>query len=222
MEKEGIIIFGASEHARCVIDIIEQVDKYQIIGIVDLLKDKDSYYQDYKILGGIEDLPKIVKDYNVHKGIIAIGDDYLREKKTHKIRKLASDFFYITAIHPSAIIGKRVSIGCGTVIMAGAIINNDSTIGEHCYLSTKSSMGHDSIIGDFSSLGPGVTTGGRTTIGVCSAVGIGANILNGRSIGNHSVIGAGSLVTKDVDDFIVAYGVPAKMIRHRNAEEKYL
>lgn len=222
MKKESILIFGASEHARCVIDIIEQVNDYQIIGIIDILKDKGSSYQGYKVLGDLNDLPEIIKTYGVNKGVIAIGDNYLRIRKTENIKKYASDFAYVSAIHPSTIIGKKVTIGSGTVIMAGVIVNNDAVIGEHCYLSTKSSLEHDSILGDFSSLSPGVTTGGHTTVGYCTAIGLGANVLNGKTIGDHSVIGSGSLVTKDFGDYVVAYGSPAKVVRSREVGEKYL
>ncbi len=222
MDKEGVLIFGASEHARCVIDIIEQVDQYKIIGIVDLLREKGSIYQGYEVLGDVEDLLEIIQIHDVHKGIIAIGDNYLRKIKTEKIKKLSNDFSYVSAIHPSTIIGKKVVISTGTVIMAGVIINNDSVIGEHCYLSTKVSLEHDSVLADFSSLSPGVTTGGHTKVGFCSAVGLGANIIHGKEIGKHSVIGAGSLVNKDIGDYVVAYGIPAKVIRSREEGAKYL
>lgn len=44
---------------------------------------------------------------------------------------------------------------------------------------------------------------------------IGANavILPGVSVGKHSIVGAGSVVTKDVPDYSVAVGNPAKVIR---------
>lgn len=222
MKKESILIFGASEHARCVIDIIEQVDEYQIVGIIDLLKEKGSVYQGYKVLGDIDDLPDIIETYDVHKGIIAIGDNYLRKKKTAMINSHSIDFSYVSAVHPSTIVGKNVCIGNGTVIMAGVIVNNDTAIGEHCYLSTKASLEHDSVLGDFSSLSPGVTTGGHTKVGFCTAIGLGANILHGKTIGDHSVIGSGSLVTKDIESYVVAYGIPAKIVRFREVGEKYL
>jgi acetyltransferase-like isoleucine patch superfamily enzyme len=46
---------------------------------------------------------------------------------------------------------------------------------------------------------------------------IGANvvILDGITIGNGAVIGAGSVVTKNVPDFAVVGGVPAKLIKYR-------
>ncbi|MEJ2582051.1 MAG: DapH/DapD/GlmU-related protein [Acidobacteriota bacterium] len=46
-------------------------------------------------------------------------------------------------------------------------------------------------------------------------VGIGASIVDSVTIGRNSVIGAGSVVTKDVPPGVVAYGVPARVVRRR-------
>ena len=46
-----------------------------------------------------------------------------------------------------------------------------------------------------------------------SWVGIGAIILPGVTIGKYCLIGAGAVVTKDVPDFTVAMGIPAKPVR---------
>jgi acetyltransferase-like isoleucine patch superfamily enzyme len=47
-------------------------------------------------------------------------------------------------------------------------------------------------------------------------IGINSVILPGITIGRNAVVGAGSIVTKDVPDFAVAAGVPAKIIRYLN------
>jgi len=46
-------------------------------------------------------------------------------------------------------------------------------------------------------------------------LGAGVKILNGVKIGKDSIIGAGSLVTRNIPEFSVAYGVPAKVIKKR-------
>ncbi|MCK2070613.1 MULTISPECIES: CatB-related O-acetyltransferase [Aeromonas] len=51
-------------------------------------------------------------------------------------------------------------------------------------------------------------------------IGTNAIILNGISIGNGAVIGAGAVVTKNVPDYAIVGGVPAKVIRYRNVPEK--
>ena len=49
---------------------------------------------------------------------------------------------------------------------------------------------------------------------------IGANavILPGVSVGKHAIVGAGSVVTKDVPDYAVAVGNPARIIKMLDAE----
>ena len=42
----------------------------------------------------------------------------------------------------------------------------------------------------------------------------------GASIGQHCVIGANSVVTKDIPDYSVAVGSPAKVIKRYNPETK--
>lgn len=50
---------------------------------------------------------------------------------------------------------------------------------------------------------------------------IGANtvIMPGVTIGNGAIIGAGAVVTKDVSDYAIVAGVPAKLIKYRFSEE---
>lgn len=56
---------------------------------------------------------------------------------------------------------------------------------------------------------------GSVRIGEGSWIGVGATIL-GAKIGKHCVIGANSVVTKDIPDFCVAVGSPAKVIKRYN------
>ena len=48
-------------------------------------------------------------------------------------------------------------------------------------------------------------------------IGAGCKILDGVHIGNGTVIGAGSVVTKDIDAHLIAFGVPAKVAGSRHA-----
>ncbi len=50
-------------------------------------------------------------------------------------------------------------------------------------------------------------------------IGAGATILPGVCVGKHSIVGAGSVVTKDVTDYCVAVGNPAKVIRKLDPEK---
>ena len=58
-----------------------------------------------------------------------------------------------------------------------------------------------------------VQRGQRVSIGDGSYIGINAVIVGNVKIGKHCVIGANSVVTKDVPDYCVAVGSPAKVIK---------
>lgn len=58
-----------------------------------------------------------------------------------------------------------------------------------------------------------VQRGQMVSIGEGSYIGINAVIVGNVKIGKHCVIGANSVVTKDVPDYCVAVGSPAKAIR---------
>jgi len=221
-EKKNIVVIGASGHAKVVIDIIERENKYNIVGLIDSYKPKETKIFDYKVLGTEEELPILIKKLNCNAGIIAIGDNWIRKLVYNKIIKLVPNFKFIIAIHPNSIIGKNVTIGKGTVIMPGVIVNSDSKIDNFCILNTKASLDHDCYLKMFSSLAPNATVGGNVTIGSYSAICLGANVIQDITIGNHSIIGAGALVNKNVKDYEMVYGVPAKVIRTINKGEKYL
>lgn len=52
-------------------------------------------------------------------------------------------------------------------------------------------------------------------------IGANATILQGVKIGKAAVVCAGAVVTKDVDDYCVVAGIPAKTIRHRTQDLNY-
>jgi len=60
----------------------------------------------------------------------------------------------------------------------------------------------------------------RTIIKNDVFIGVNVTILDGVVIGNGAVIGAGSVVTKDVPDYAIVVGVPAKIIKYRFTEEE--
>ena len=221
-KKDKILIFGASGHAKVIIDVIEKEAKYEIVGLIDPNKDEGEEILGYKILGKEEDLANFLSITDISGGIIAIGDNWVRKKVKEEIEKNIPDFEFVSCIHPSAQIGKNVRMGPGTAVLPGAIINSSCELGSHCILNTNSSLDHDSRIDDYVSLAPNATTGSNVVIGKCSAISLGANIIQNVKIGKHCVVGASSLVLKDIEDHSLSYGVPAKAIRKRESGEKYL
>jgi sugar O-acyltransferase (sialic acid O-acetyltransferase NeuD family) len=129
--------------------------------------------------------------------------------KSHNIQE--SDYF--TFYHPSAVVSKQTEIGTGVFIGPGSIIAPYVSLGNLVTINRKVSVGHHTNIGKFVVLHPGCNIGGASTIGDYTSIGMGANIINSSSIGENTIIGAGSLVTKSIPDNVIAYGVPARIMR---------
>ncbi len=63
-----------------------------------------------------------------------------------------------------------------------------------------------------------VSSKGDVTIGNDAWIGINTTIMSGVTIGNGAIIGANSVVTKNVEDYEVVAGNPAKHIKYRFKE----
>ncbi len=50
-------------------------------------------------------------------------------------------------------------------------------------------------------------------------IGAGASILPGVTIGKYAIVGAGAIVTKDVPDYSVVVGIPAKVVKTLDKEK---
>ncbi len=69
----NIIIFGASGHAKVVIDIVEKERKYKIAGIVEKINSYECHdIFGYKILGTDEDVPTLISKHSIVGGIFFI------------------------------------------------------------------------------------------------------------------------------------------------------
>lgn len=212
------MVVGSSGHAKVVIDALELQGGFRILGLIDRFREKGETTAGHPVLGGEKEMAALGEI----GGVVAIGDNWVRAEVVQTILKQSPGFQFISAIHPSAQIGQGVSIGVGTVVMAGVVINRDSRIGAHCIINTHASVDHDNVIGDFVSIAPNAATGGNVRIDNHSVLSIGSNVVHRVSIGEHTVIGAGATVLEDVPGFVVAVGTPARVLRSRVAGEKYL
>lgn len=108
----------------------------------------------------------------------------------------------------------KTDIGCNTILTSGAgiFIGCSVLIAANCYIGGGRYMTNRL---DVPMMEQGVYTKGPVEIGDDVWLGAGAIVLDGVKIGKGCIVGAGSVVTKDLPDYAIAVGVPARIIKNR-------
>jgi len=119
----------------------------------------------------------------------------------------------VSIVHPMAFVAESAVYGEGTQILAQAAVCAEARLGEACIINTSASVDHECEIGSGVHLAPGARLGGCVSVGDYSFLGIGAVVLPRIHIGKRVIVGAGSVVTHDLPDNVIAFGVPARVVR---------
>ncbi|MDB4470730.1 acetyltransferase [Deltaproteobacteria bacterium] len=205
-DKEDVLVFGASGHAKVVIDCIEKQGVYKVAYLADDDLDlKGQVFFGYKIIGGRQELLSFATAPRF--AIVAIGDNAIRNELSCWLVK--NGFELVSAVHPMSSVARNVAVGAGTVVMAGAVINSDSQLGKNVIVNTCASVDHDCMIADGVHLAPGSTLCGAVVVGEESFVCAGATIGPNLHIGQRVVVGAGAAVIRDIQSDLTVVGVPA-------------
>jgi sugar O-acyltransferase (sialic acid O-acetyltransferase NeuD family) len=208
-----LIIFGASGHARVIMDAARRSGQFDLIGVLDRDRPTGDSVDGAPVLGTDECLAEVVAAYRGVVGIIGIGEAGSRQAIANVARARVPDFLFTAVIHPSAILAPDVAVGPGTFIAAGVCVNTGSRIGIHAVLNTHCTADHDCLIEDFAFIGPGVSLAGTVRVHRGAFIGAGASIVPNVTIGAGAIVGAGAAVLDDVEPGMTVVGVPARPVR---------
>ncbi|HEY7106922.1 MAG TPA: NeuD/PglB/VioB family sugar acetyltransferase [Acidimicrobiia bacterium] len=218
----GLLVVGGGDQGRQVISTVEAAGRDRVVGVLDRVIPTGTTVAGHRVLGRDDELGTVAREHGAGGFVVAVGDNARRAALTERLVADHADLAPCTVVHPTASIAVDAAVGEGSIVLAGAVVGNGATVGRGALLCIRSSVDHDCTLGDYVSLAPGVTIAGSVRVGAMTALGVGASVVHGRTIGEHSVIGAGAVVLRDIPERVVAYGVPAGVIRPREPGEPYL
>ncbi|MFA6922012.1 MAG: hypothetical protein WC216_09235 [Gallionella sp.] len=186
--KPGLILIGGGGHCASCIDVIEQENKFEIMGVVDNAIVGGALLG-YPILGGDESLGRLrsICDF----ALVTVGQiksPAIRIRLFEHARSLG--FELPTIISPMAYVSKHATIGAGTIIMHDALINSRAAIGNNCIINTKALVEHDGVVED------------SCHVSTAAIINGGAVIRKGSFVGSNAV--TRECVQTRVNDFIRA------------------
>lgn len=103
-------------------------------------------------------------------------------------------------------LGERTDIGAFTYINArhGVVLEDFVQIGSHCSIYSLSTIDNKT---------------GTVILKRNCRIGTHSVVMPGVTVGENSIVGAFSFVTKEIPANVVAFGVPARIVRTLTAEE---
>ncbi len=204
-----IILVGAGGQAHACIDVIEQCNKYRIVGLIEKKEKLGSKVFGYPVLGTDQEMKKISK--RIRYALISVGQIKVTKIRINLYKKAIKAGFKLPVIKsPYAYVSPRAKIGKGTIIMHGAIVNANAIIGQNCIINTNCIVEHDAFVNDHCHVSTGAILNGKVFLGRGSFVGSGSVIKEEVKIGNNCVISANTFLRKNL-----VSGITYKGEKHR-------
>ena len=217
MDKKDFLIFGAGRHAVKVMETALE-NGMKMIGFIST-EMPGTIINHYPVLGYL-DLYKNDKTLQEKYFHISIGENSVRHNIYTCIEDNRSNLVSIVA--GSSHTSKSASVKAGTYIGKHAVVQDHASIGICCLIDTGAIIEHGVTLGDFVNVSPGAVVCGDVNLHRGVIIGAGAIVIEKITIGENSMIGAGSVVLHDIEPNVVAVGNPARVIKKRKFEERYL
>jgi len=159
------------------------------------------------IFGGFEKLDGLIAEGCVFANTIT-GSTVSRYETSAEIYRCGGRL--VSLIDPG--VSADVPIGEGAYIQEGVILQAGASLGVNCAVNAGGIISHETELGHSVFCAPGVRIAGEVRVGDGALIGIGAVIAPRLSIGKWATIGAGAVVIRDVPDYAVVAGNPARAL----------
>ena len=150
---------------------------------------------------------EVSKEALIGEGTTIWNNSQVREKAVIGKDCILSKNVYIDI---GVTIGNRVKIQNNSSIYQGVVIEDGVFIGPHACLTNDKTPRAITPEGKLMKSSDWKISPIRVKKG--ASIGAGSILIAGVTIGEYSLIGAGSVVTKDIPDYGLAYGNPARLV----------
>lgn len=202
----GVVIFATG--SPIVVDLEESLYRAGIALIAGIAnRPGRSFLSDSKRLLNIERLPREIQETSFMVPLFAPCNRQLAVREAQ-----ALGFHHpFTLVDPSVAAPRALKLEAGLYINAGCSLGAASEFGSFVFINRGAAIGHHVKLARFVSIGPGAVLGGEVSVGKGSMIGAGAVVLPQVKIGENAVVGAGAVVTRDVGDYMLVVGNPARV-----------
>lgn len=197
--QAGILLYGAGGHAKAVLEMIQAIGAFPLIGIVD---DNPALVGQsvlgVPVLGGREKL-SVLHEQGVLLAANGVGGIINIEVRVKLFDLLRSQGFALPILrHPRATVEASARIGDGTQVFANAYVGSSSVLQECCMVNTGAIISHDCEIGRYTHIAPGAMLAGHVHVGERALLGMGVTTAIGIKIGDGARVGNGAVLLADV------------------------
>ena len=213
-----LIIYGTSN--SIIIKLVEAINNkhktYDLLGFIESPDNEPTVdVLGYPILGRAEQIPQLQQKFEA----CFFSNVNYSPGKMHEADMLLAKYGCptVSLVHPDIDMA-HVNHGRNIMLCEGSLLGSGVTIGNHLTCRLGSIITNDVIVEDYVYISPGVTVCGKVHLKQGCDIGAGATILPRVTLGRNVIVGAGAVVTKDIPDNVTAVGVPAKIIKHHQAD----
>lgn len=210
-----LVLVGSGPMAREVLGLVEAVNAltptWRVLGLLD-----DDPAKHGSLVGGVPVLGG--RDAVADHPTVALAVCTGRPGDPGSRRRIPAaldlpDDRWATLVHPSCVLGPRVEVGHGTVLLAGVVATADVTLGAHCVVMPGTVLTHDDVLGEGVIVASGVRVSGTVSVGDSAYLGAGCLLREGITVGREAVVGMGAVVLTDVPAGETWVGSPARRLR---------
>lgn len=206
-KAQEIVIVGAGTLGALVYDCLDGDDRWFCT----------AFHDDGKAGGSLHGLPIYGTGPDRlppgQRAIIAIGDPTMRRALVERLEPQGID--WQTFVDRRSAIGRRATLGQGTVVLVYASIPSGVIVGPFCYFNGYSSAGAGAQIGAYTSLLGGASVV-ESVVGAECLLGVHSLCLDGATLGDRVTVAPMTVIRRrSVPAGALVAGNPARVLRRK-------